>query len=452
MAAANQTVEELARALSARFPVRGSRIGLWGRNSADYALAIRAILRAGQTAVPLSTRWDSTALAAALARTELSGIIDFDERCPIADTTACLSHGELAQDVRTPAVIPGHPAANEIAALVFTSGSSGELKVVAHTYGSLLAHARSVCAHLKLTASDCWLACLPLYHIGGLAIPLRCAEVGAGCCYCDSSDLDGIERRLDSGEISIVSLVPTQLQRVLDRRAERPFHRRLRAIIVGGGTVSPALLERCSIAYPTYGLTESGSMLTCARPGADARERNSAGAALPGVELRIVNAHGGVLPHGERGEITARGPGLARGYWKDPNATALAFREGWLWTGDLGQLDESGYLHLHGRADLQMKSGGEKIHPAELERALEQIAGVRQAVVLPVADAEWGQRPVAFVALRPGATRTGEELRTELSRLLPAWKLPLRIELVAALPLLDNGKVDLSALRNLLRM
>jgi O-succinylbenzoic acid--CoA ligase len=204
---------------------------------------------------------------------------------------------------------------------------------------------------------------------------------------------------------------------------------RLRAAVVGGGPVSAALLDTCPQALASYGLTESCAMVTLVRPGGSREERRSAGRALPGIDLRIA----------DDGVIEVRGPVVMRGYLDDP----AAIRDGWLRTGDLGELDRHGSLRVLARRDDLIISGGENVYPAEIEQALGEHPDVAEAIAIGVPDSQWGEVPLAVVVLR-GA---GEpDLRAFLAPRLARYKLP-RIVFAPEIPRLANGKPDRVAVR-----
>ena len=197
--------------------------------------------------------------------------------------------------------------------------------------------------------------------------------------------------------------------------------------------MSPALLDACPQALASYGLTESCAMATLVRPGSAREQRRTAGRALPGIDLRI----------GGDGVIELRGPTVMRGYLDDEAATAAALRGGWLRTGDLGELGEDGSLRVLSRRDDLIISGGENVYPAEIEHALREHPDVADVVVVGVADGKWGEVPLAVVQLRsPGAP----DLRAFLEPRLARYKLP-RIEFVAEIPRLANGKPDRAAVK-----
>jgi o-succinylbenzoate---CoA ligase len=223
----------------------------------------------------------------------------------------------------------------------------------------------------------------------------------------------------------------------------------LRAIITGGGPVPDELRRRCPFVYPTYGMTESGSMLSCAKPGCDEIERFSAGSLLPGTEIAIQDEAGNRCRIGQRGNITASGPGVFEKYVNDPKRTALVLNEGWIKTGDIGFLDESGYLHVLARRTDLIISGGENIVPAEIEAALQMHPLIQSAIVLPIKDPQWGQVPGAVIISR-NEEPTIESIKKFLRERLASYKLPRRFVFIESVPLLPTGKIDLAAIRMLL--
>jgi o-succinylbenzoate---CoA ligase len=450
----NEKTARMALLLAERFPDRGSHIGLWGENSLDYLTALFAVLRAGHVAVPLQTRLSARELADTVRSAELHGIL--------AARTIPQTHRDaltgvpfyaLTQriDGEPPRVRPRELAEKDIAVLLCSSGSSGKVKVIPFTLRALLDHAKAVCEHLKVTWHDSWLVCLPFYHIGGLSIAFRCLVSGASLTIAQSADPDEINKFIDHEEISVISVVPTVLERMLAKREWAPFPESLRAIIVGGGPVPAGLLARCPRAYATYGLTETGSMTTCARPGCGEQERKTCGPPLPDMQTKILNDDGKEVRRGEAGEIVVRGPGTAQAYWRDANASAKTFRSGWIYTGDIGRLDDNGFLTVEARRTDLVVTGGENVSPAEIEDILRQYARIADVVVLPVNDREWGQTPAALVALTPGRPLKKIHFYNFLEGKLARFKFPRKIVIVEKIPRLGNGKPDLKQVRKMLQ-
>jgi len=303
---------------------------------------------------------------------------------------------------------------------VLSSGTSGAPKPVLLTAGNHLWSALGSALNLGVERDDRWLCCLPLNHVGGLAILLRSAIYGTAVAIHPGFDVERVTVALEEEPISVVSLVPTQLVRLLDAGAavDRP-----RLLLIGGGPVSADVLEealgRGATVVQTYGLTEACSQVCTLGPGEAAARVGSAGRALPGTEARV-----------DDGEILVRGPTVA--------PAALA-GDGWLHTGDLGRLDDDGYLWVEGRRDDLIVSGGENVRPDRVEAALLEHPAVAEVAVAGREDRRWGQAVTAFV-VAAGDLDTDELIVHARSRLAP-HEVPKTVELVTELPRTGSGKV-----------
>ncbi|MCH7639159.1 MAG: o-succinylbenzoate--CoA ligase [Bacteroidetes bacterium] len=299
------------------------------------------------------------------------------------------------------------------ATITYTSGSAGTPKAALHTVGSHVWSARGLAEALPLAQEDRWLLNLPLYHVSGLAIVYRCALAGAAVV------LPGHE--MSTGEairafgVTHSSLVAAQLYRLL---REDFAVNTLKAILLGGSAISPGLLaaasERSLPIHTSYGLTEMASTVSVTSAFISTLELASSGRPLPHRELAIRD-----------GEIQVRGRTRFTGYVEGKQLIQPFDDQGWFATGDLGYMDETGCLHVAGRTDNQFVSGGENIQPEEIEAALNALSGVVQAIVVPVADDEFGQRPVAFVQMEDELDP--QAIRTSLEATLPRFKLPVAI-------------------------
>jgi O-succinylbenzoic acid--CoA ligase len=329
--------------------------------------------------------------------------------------------------------------------LVYTSGTTGKPKAAVLTYGNHLWSAVSSALNLGLREDDRWLACLPLFHVGGLAILLRSAIYGTAAIVHEGFDPARVNAAIDRDGVTIVSVVANMLQRMLDERGDRPYPASLRCVLLGGGPAPEPLLRRCAaLGVPvvqTYGLTETASQVATLAPEDTLRKLGSAGKPLFGTELRIEASDGALLPAGSEGEIVVRGPTVTPGYLNNPDATARAIRDGWLHTGDVGYLDEEGYLYILDRRDDLIVSGGENVYPAEIEAVLQSHPDVLEGGVYGVLDERWGQSPVAAVVLRAGAEVTPETLLAYCRERLAAYKAPSSIEFRAELPRNAAGKL-----------
>jgi O-succinylbenzoic acid--CoA ligase len=278
---------------------------------------------------------------------------------------------------------------HRIQLLLATSGTTGEPRLMALSGNNLRAAAEAANRVLGLGSADCWLATLPLHHIGGLMTVLRPWLAGAGVALIHPFDPRAVLARLEAGGISHLSLVPTQLLRLL--QADPAFRppADLRVVLVGGAPLETALAERALAAgwplCPTYGLTEAASQVATCLPPPRRWQAGLAGRVLPHLEVAIT----------EEGRIRLRGASVAAWRLGETGARSLTDQSGWYTTGDLGRWDGQGRLHILGRADDLILTGGEKIHPAAVEAELLRCPGVEEAVVAGVEDEVWGMRVVA---------------------------------------------------------
>jgi O-succinylbenzoic acid--CoA ligase len=317
------------------------------------------------------------------------------------------------------------PAERDVVAVIHTSGTAGAPKLVEFDRHAIDSAVAASAFELEASPHDAWLCCLPVAHVGGLLVVLRAVLLGAPVSVHERFDVEAFERDRNA---AFVSLVPTMLVRLLDAGADLA---RFRAILVGGAALPQALRHRAEDAganvIETYGLTETcGGVVYDGRP-------------LPGTTVRIVSE-----THG----IEIDGPTLMRGYRLDPAATQAAFTDdGWLRPGDAGWLDDDGRLHVLGRLDDLINSGGEKVWPQEVEIALATHPGVAEVVVAGRPDPEWGQRVVAFVVPTDrDAPPSLAELRDHAAGTIARFKAPHELVVVERFPRTSSGKVVRAAL------
>jgi len=358
--------------------------------SAEYLLWLIAAFRCGVTVFPVSPRLPAAAARELAQRAGASELID----------SLSALHG------------PERPFQNQLTApatLLATSGSSGTPKLVAHSLAGHLTNARGSHRQLPLGPGCGWLLNLPLHHVSGLSIVFRCLQDGAAIILPESASLA-------DPAVTHLSVVSTQLRRLLESGA-RLDH--LRAVLAGGGPFPAELVNQAIAAgYPihlTYGMTEAASQIATTPRLIRPAEAFSAGPPNPEMRVRIAPS----------GEVQIHSQALCLGYLEADGAIRSARDAGgWFATRDAGRIDEEGQLWITGRLDRMFISGGENIHPEILEQALEARPEIRRAVVLPIADPEFDQRPVAFVQWT-GEPRE-ELVAAELARRLPRFMLPAR--------------------------
>lgn len=331
--------------------------------------------------------------------------------------------------------IPAHrpPLAANIALIISTSGSEGQPKAVMLSNGNLDAAATAANLRLPLGPGDCWLACLPLYHIGGLSILWRCAQAGATVLLHDGFDSALIARDFEHHALSHISLVPAMLARLLDAGIAPPAS--LRHAIIGGAALAKPLYERAIKAgwplNPSYGMSESAAQIATWIPADGPWQEGLVGTALGDNELAI----------SDDGRIRLRGPQLMAGYL----AGGGLDETGWLTTGDLGKIDQYGRLTVTGRADDMLISGGFNVHPLQVESCLAACPGICDVAVTSLPDPVWGDLVVALVV----ASTSAEEITEWSKQRLPSAAQPRRIVHLTKLPRTPGGKLERSALRRL---
>jgi len=383
-----------ARRLAALGARPADRVALALPAGAAFAVALHGCMRLGAVAVPIDLRLRANERAARTAGCAV--VLD----APLAGGEGHDAPLTATHDLDATAIV------------VHTSGTTAAAKPVELTYGNWLWSALGSAVALGLGPDERWLCTLPLSHVGGLSILLRSAIYATTAIVHDGFDAAAVVRELETGRATLVSVVPTTLARLLDAGLSDPPT--LRAALVGGGPIAPALLDRARDAgvpaVTTYGLTEACSQVTAGGPALFCTR----------VEL------------GDDGEILVSGPTVA------PRARAA---DGRLHTGDLGRLDADGTLHVTGRAADTIVTGGENVAPAEVEAVLATHPAVADVAVHGTTDVQWGERIVATIVLAAGATATARELAGYCRVRMAPYKVPKEFRFSLDLPRTQSGKL-----------
>ncbi|MBV9933105.1 MAG: AMP-binding protein, partial [Actinobacteria bacterium] len=304
-------------------------------------------------------------------------------------------------------------------------------------------------AEFGFNAGDLGLACGPLYHVGALDLTTTSLiAVGATTIIHRAFDAAAVVEELERSRVTTVWLAPAMVNAIMALPdVEQRDLSSVRVIINGGEKMPIPLIERIQRTFPSawfadaYGLTETVSGDTFLDRDSIVRKLGSVGRPCQYLELDVWDEEGRSIAAGERGEIVMRGPKVFKGYWRDPDATAKAFAGGWFHTGDVGVRDDDGYLFIVDRLKDMIISGGENIAGSEVERVLYEHDAVLEAAVVGRLDEKWGEVPVAFVALRPDATVSAQELMDHCASQLAKFKVPKDVTFVDALPRNPSGKV-----------
>lgn len=465
-------VARMAGALAARGIVPGDRVATCLPTTIEHAIAIHGISWLGAVVVPLHPR---------LASEELEWQVrDAGARLVIsAENLGELLAGGVEREPHTPT--PG-----DLASILYTSGTTGRPKPVPLTWANHRASIAGSVDRLGTAPDDDWLCPLPLAHVGGLAVLHRAAALGTAATLTDGFDAERVAGLLASGRVTMASMVPTMLRRLVALGRPLPAPR-LRAILLGGGPVDKDTLERALglglPLAPSYGMTETASQLTTVAPAEARRKGFTAGRPIVGAEVQIRDNAGRLLgatggqpgeavsdqtPGGQPGEavprqvqpgeavpdqtsgtIWVRGPMVMAGYLGRTEENAARFdAEGWFSTGDLGRLDTEGYLTIETRREDLIVTGGENVYPAEVERVLLGHPAVADCAVLGLPDPEWGQRVAAVVVVHPGFPLLApEELSSYVRARLAAFKIPRIWAFRDELPRTASGKLKRAQLR-----
>ncbi|MBL7487655.1 long-chain fatty acid--CoA ligase [Frankia sp. AgB1.9] len=461
----------------------GDRVAYLGLNSPSFLVTMLAAHRLGAIFVPINFR---------LAEPELHGVLRSSGAATIVceeghrtvleavrDGTALKRFLLVDDDPEVPAT-PGQsegwepwsvllaralPTAqlaarrfDDPAVIMFTSGTTGLPKGVVLTHGNIWWNAINVDTQLDTRRGDVTHAAAPIFHVGALnSFVIRTLVRGGTVVLRRAFDPGGFLRDLVTFRVNSFFAVPTMLAALA--RLPGVFDAdlsALRAIVVAGAPVPPSLVEQYADhgiwLQQAWGLTETAPFATHLPVERTLDKLGSAGIAMPHTEVRVVEpATNTPIAPGTAGEIVVRGPNVTPGYWENPEATAAAFDdEGWFHSGDIGYLDDDGYLFIVDRLKDMIISGGENVYPAEVERALADMPGLADVAIVGAVDAQWGETVVAVVAVSANAAVSLDAVREHAAARLARYKLPRQLMVVETVPRNATGKLDKVAVRRIL--
>jgi o-succinylbenzoate---CoA ligase len=444
----------VARQLAGLGVADGTRVALLLRNGASFVVLTHALLRVGAIMIPLNVRLAAPEIVWQLADSNAEVLVSDTRTAQLATDAARGRPGLRRFTIEDPPALLAAPEAgvalrdavdlSAVQGVVYTSATAGRPKGVQLTYGNHWWSAVGSAFRVGLRDDDRWLTPLPFYHVGGLATTWRSVIYGTSLLVHDAFDPRAVNDEIDAGGATIVSVVSTMLERMLDARGPRPYPPTLRCVLLGGGPAPSALMAACAAraipVAPTYGLTEAASQVATLVPGEVPHRPGSSGQALLPTQMAI-DRNGRTAAAGEVGEIIVRGPTVMLGYAGQPDETARALRGGWLRTGDLGYLDREGYLYVVDRRDDLIVTGGENVYPAEVEAVLRQHPAIADAGVVGLPDHTWGHAVTAFVVADRAARLEEDEVKAFCRDRLARYKVPQRVRFVDRLPRSDAGKL-----------
>jgi malonyl-CoA/methylmalonyl-CoA synthetase len=456
----------MATALASHGVTPGDRVAAQVPKSPDALALYAACAMAGAVFLPLNTAYTPVELDHFLtdsgARLFLADPAQADSRAPVAARAGAASatlgaqgDGTFAEAADTaPAMAaPAHRSDSDLAALLYTSGTTGRPKGAMLTHGNLASNADTLAALWRFTASDRLLHALPVFHTHGLFVATNITLLAGGAMILmPRFDADEALRLMP--QATAMMGVPTFYTRLLDHPGlTRPATAHMRLFVSGSAPLladthrqwtartGHRILER-------YGMTETN--MSTSNPYDGDRRPGTVGPALPGVDVRITDpATGTPLPADTPGMVEVRGPNVFAGYWNLPDKTAQEMRpDGWFLTGDIGRLSPDGYLTLVGRQKDVVIAGGLNIYPSEVEAEIDALPGIRESAVIGVPHADLGEAPVALVVPQPGTRPDPDAILSALSDRLARFKLPRRVIVMEDLPRNTMGKVQKAALRD----
>ncbi|MCP3028302.1 o-succinylbenzoate--CoA ligase [Halobacillus sp. A5] len=435
----------MASGLINRGVSKGDHIAFLADNHFNYAVFIHAVSYVGGIVVCLNTRLTPSELAYQVVDAEADYFVVDHHYAQLGKQT--VDSSDLDLQIVSLEALPQTEKNNDLKetinfndrfTMMYTSGTTGSPKAVIHTYGNHWFSAVASALNLGLSESDKWLVCLPLFHVGGFSLLMKNVIYGMPVVLLEKFDPSKVNRLIVERNISLISVVTVMLQRILEhKKGEYPVS--FRGALLGGGPAPEPLLNKAfQFNIPviqTYGMTETSSQISTLRPQDAWRKLGSAGKALSSASVKIVSDGKECSPY-DIGEIHVKGPMVSIGYYHhEPH------REDYLSTGDLGYVDQDGFLFVVDRLKDMIITGGENVYPAEIESVLQEVEGIQEAAVTGMKHSEWGEVPAAFVVRKDNWSVTIEELRIYCMTRLAGYKVPVEFYFIEELPRNASNKI-----------
>lgn len=457
-------VRTLAAALAERGLARGDRVAIVLPNRLEGVVAWYATWLAGGVVVPLNAQARSRDFARWLAHADARFVVHEAGSEDVEAALASMSDpparvvvaepepGSAAMRFALPAGAPERSfrGPDDLAVVLYTSGTTGHPKGVMLGHANLAANVDAILRYLALGPADSTVTILPFYYSYGASV--LHTHLAAGARLVIEPNLvfpHVVVETLARERASGFSGVPSTFALLLDRvKLDKYDLSSLRYLTQAGGGMPPALTERVRAALPgarlfvMYGQTEATARLTYLPPDRLEEKLGSVGVPVPGVEIEVRRDDRSRAAPREAGHVWARGPSVMLGFWKDPEASLRVLVDGWLETGDMGHVDEDGFLFLAGRRSDMIKTGAHRIHPGEVEEVISELDGVGEVAAVGVDDDVLGQVVKVFVVPRAAGQIAPDAIKAHCRQRLAVYKIPKFIELVTSLPKTASGKVQ----------
>ena len=481
----NERSNRLANALSGLGINKGDRVAILQVNCNEYVEAYYATAKLGVIFVPLNFRAKQHELTHMLKHSESQVILtgqryadmvkDMSKELPLLNHCICIEGGvdgmmdyDKLLSKASPDDVFTDVEEDDVTILMYTAGTTGLPKGVPLQHKSFTVYMLENVTPVDPVIEETNLLTMPLYHVAGIQAMLAATYGGRAIAMMRQFDTDEWLEMVHKEKANRAMLVPTMLKRIVDHPDFNKYDlSSLKVITYGAAPMPFEVIKKAIELFPgvnfinAFGQTETASTITTLGPAdhiiegtEEEKEKklrrltSSIGRPMPDVEIKIVGEDGSQLPPGEVGEIVAKGPRVMGGYWNDPEKTAKTLtKDGWLRTGDMGYMDEDGYIFLAGRGDDLIIRGGENISPEEVENAIYTHPSVDEVAVIGVPDPEWGQEVMAVVVLKQGAKATAEDISEHCREKLASFKRPAYVEFIDELPRTSTGKILKRVLR-----
>ncbi len=476
-----ERVSRLASALRKLGMKPGDRVGMMSLNSTRYVEYLYGVWWGGGAINPVNIRWSPKEVAYSLddCDTQILLVDKFfsAQATALREQSKSLKTLVYCGDDAVPAGMVGYEAlmadaqpmddmrlgGDDLAAVMYTGGTTGMPKGVMLSHGNLYINALSAVAALPRPpgGESVGMVVAPFFHVAGCGLSLQMMQRLITQVVIPMFDEVAILQAVQTERVTETFLVPTMIKRLIEHPRFKEFDlSSMRLMLYGAAPIDAVLLGQAMESLPSaefgqaYGMTELAPTISILlpadhRPGPDQAKRlRSAGRPVPIAEVRIVDGEGHELPPGQVGEISARGPMVMKGYWNKPKETAAALKDGWMHTGDGGYMDEQGYLYVVDRIKDMIVTGGENVYSAEVENAIAQLPEVSMSAVIGVPDEHWGERVHAVIVLREGQALDEARVIAHCKTLIAGYKCPRSVEFRKELPLSPAGKLQKFVLRD----